>query len=411
MFRKKALEEVSSPEKLNQALQITNSYGWVAVTTVAVVLAAALAWGIWGSIATEVTGQGMIINRQGILNIQANGSGRIQDLGVEIRDTVSEGEVIGTLEQPHLKRQLFDERELLKEIKKDHDLFVQNAMEKLRLSRVSANEQQAKLKENLRTVNNRISFLEKKLKGRQILYRDSLIIEERVFDVQQHLSQARVKKSDIEHQLTSVESQFLEKKNTIELDTLKNYQKVIDQRRAVNDVLQSIEQQSKIRSNYDGTIVELLAYEGELIGEQQPVARINPEGDRYQAIVFASPYHGKQIRPGMEVKISPSTVPREQYGSIMATVKTVSEVPASPEGLQNILHNQDLVQLVSQNGPPIQVVVELQHDEQTGEFVWTSSEGPPHSVTTGTICTGTIAVREQAPISLVIPILRRAVGL
>jgi len=410
LFRKEALEDISSPERLNQALEISSPMGWVAITMLGIVLAVVIGWSIWGSIATEVSAQGMIINRQGILNIQAEGNGKVEHLAVSLGDTVSEDQVIATLQQPDLQQKLNNEQEMLSEIQQDHDLFVNNALEKLRFSRISADEQKKKLKENIETVNDRIAFLRKKLSGREILYRDSLIIEEKVFNVQQNLSEARVKKSELEHQLVSVEANYLEMKHSISLDTLKNHQKVIDQQRVVKNVQQTIERESKVRSNYRGRIVELLAYEGDLIPAQQAVARINPEGNNYQAVIFASPYHGKQITRGMEVHVSPSTVRREQYGSIVANVQSVSEVPASPEGIENLLHNQDLVQLVSQSGPPIQVIVELQHDEQ-GNFTWTSSEGPPHSITTGTLCTATVTVKEQAPISLVIPILKKTAGL
>ncbi len=42
---------------------------------------------------------------------------------------------------------------------------------------------------------------------------------------------------------------------------------------------------------------------------------------------------GKQVQPGMEVRISPSTVKREEYGSMLGTVTWVAEYPSTARGM------------------------------------------------------------------------------
>jgi HlyD family secretion protein len=48
LFRKAALEKLASPERLDVLLQITPPLGWVAQWTMALILAAAVAWSVFG---------------------------------------------------------------------------------------------------------------------------------------------------------------------------------------------------------------------------------------------------------------------------------------------------------------------------------------------------------------------------
>ena len=58
------------------------------------------------------------------------------------------------------------------------------------------------------------------------------------------------------------------------------------------------------------------------------------------------------------------------------------------------------------------MVVELRRDESTPSgFEWSSSEGPPSQVYSGTQCQATVAVEKKKPISYVIPLFKKTLGL
>ena len=61
LFRKVALERLSSPEQLDQLMRITSPVGWVALLALGVLLACGVLWGIWGSIPTKVKGSGILM--------------------------------------------------------------------------------------------------------------------------------------------------------------------------------------------------------------------------------------------------------------------------------------------------------------------------------------------------------------
>ena len=76
IFRKSALEKLTSPEQLDQAITITNPRSWLAVVGIALTIAAALTWGIWGSVPTRVDGSCIIMHRDGsIFAAEAYGAG------------------------------------------------------------------------------------------------------------------------------------------------------------------------------------------------------------------------------------------------------------------------------------------------------------------------------------------------
>jgi HlyD family secretion protein len=52
------------------------------------------------------------------------------------------------------------------------------------------------------------------------------------------------------------------------------------------------------------------------------------------------------------------------------------------------------------------VLLEKSAETPSG-FVWTSADGPPTRITSGTLCEGTITIDHQSPISLMLPFLNR----
>ncbi|MBF0130038.1 MAG: hypothetical protein HQL33_08590 [Alphaproteobacteria bacterium] len=72
------------------------------------------------------------------------------------------------------------------------------------------------------------------------------------------------------------------------------------------------------------------------------------------------------------------------------------------------LKNKALVQELSGGGAPFEVSVELKRDPNSPSgFLWSSSRGPEVDINSGTLCEGTLTVREVRLISLVIPALEQ----
>jgi HlyD family secretion protein len=95
-----------------------------------------------------------------------------------------------------------------------------------------------------------------------------------------------------------------------------------------------------------------------------------------------------------------------------AFVSTVADYPSTDQGLMRILGNDKLVQHLSGAAAPIQVVASLSSSAtNASHYQWSTRTGPPFTLQSGTACTASITLSEQRPIGLVIPVLRKALGL
>lgn len=115
---------------------------------------------------------------------------------------------------------------------------------------------------------------------------------------------------------------------------------------------------------------------------------------------------GKRVRPGMEIRINPTNVERQRYGSIMGVVTKVSEFPVTTEGVVNMIGNTDVAKNLLEHGGTMLVEAEATKDpgSPTG-LKWTSS-GPPEPMTAGTTTTCRITLETRAPITFALPLLR-----
>ncbi len=120
----------------------------------------------------------------------------------------------------------------------------------------------------------------------------------------------------------------------------------------------------------------------------------------------------KNVKPGMDVEISPSTVKPEEFGFIRGKVTYVSDFPDTPAELMRNFENEVLVRALTNDEPVTEVHVEMQKNPKTASgYQWSSARGPALTLSSGTLCTAEIVTRWQQPITLVLPSLRRAFGL
>jgi len=97
IFRQAALERLSSPEQLDRLMQVTQPRGWLALTALILVLIAGIVWGLFATISTRVTAQGIITRGGNVANIVATVSGQIHLLKLKRGQIVEEGQTIAVL--------------------------------------------------------------------------------------------------------------------------------------------------------------------------------------------------------------------------------------------------------------------------------------------------------------------------
>lgn len=101
LFRKAALERLSSPEQLDQLMPVTSPQGWLGLVAVLLVLAALLVWAVLGQVPTAIHVDGVIAEPDTtyITTIQA---GVITGIHVAEGATVQRGTAIASIFQPEV---------------------------------------------------------------------------------------------------------------------------------------------------------------------------------------------------------------------------------------------------------------------------------------------------------------------
>lgn len=378
LFRKSALDRLSSPEQLDLMVRITSPAGWVALTALIGLITVAIMWGIFGNIPTKVIGSAMLIKTGGVVEISARSNGLITDVSVRAGDMVKRGQKIARIAQPDLLEQFNS----LKARKAE----LQNK------AQISTN----LLKQKRDTLKFNNEVLRRRLDDQNGLLKDGLITLQTVLTTQQQLEENAatlkeldLRKVDIELELVQVERNLDSVKVRLQLST---------------DVI----------SPYSGRVLEIKLDENSIVQAGSSILNMELMGDSIkdlEVVVFVSSLDGKKVKPGMDIFISPSTIKREDYGYMVGKVTAVAEFPSTSQGMMRIMQNQELVKQLSAGAAPIQINADLTPDAgATSGFKWTSPGGPPLLIQSGTLGTANISVRSQRPISLVIPMLREFVG-
>ena len=101
-------------------LQLVPTRSWWALGGLGAVLAGALLWSVFGSVATVVDCRGIITRPGGLFNAVAQEGGPIGAILVQVGDTVSKGQTLAELEQPLLRAETRAARAELSRLRSEH---------------------------------------------------------------------------------------------------------------------------------------------------------------------------------------------------------------------------------------------------------------------------------------------------
>jgi len=77
-----------------------------------------------------------------------------------------------------------------------------------------------------------------------------------------------------------------------------------------------------------------------------------------------------------------------------------------------VLGNDQLAKTFASAGPPFTARVTLEVDPNSvSGYRWTSRKGAQLPLSAGTLCSAEVTVKQRAPITLVIPLLRELTGI
>ena len=411
-YRKEALERLQSPEQLDQFLRVTSPRAWLALAIACVLVGTALVWGVYGQVSTTVVGVGVIVRVGGLVDAVAMGTGYISQIKVRVGDVVQEGQLVATMVDPDLEEQLRTKKDELAELKQDHlqqaklmDRETAAEREVLRIKRGTIEEDRLVLKNRRKWLDLRIAALTK-------LFQQGLVTEKQLADLRWNRDNTLVKIAKAHKDLRQVSERGIaleQKRRTwqvtkqLQIDGVKRRIQILQERR---------DYASRIVSPMVCRVVELRVGDGDMIKEGQPVLSGERVNTKLEMAIYATAYQGKMVEPSMRIRFTPATVKREEYGYMLGDVTSVSEYPVSEPAMMRMLKNRDLVQSLLKKGPVLSVLGDFEPDPTTRSgYKWSSLKGAHTDVTSGTLGSAEMVVKRQAPLTLVVPILKRWIGI
>jgi len=383
LFRREALERLSNLSQLDQALKVTSPLGWVALATAVAIIAGCAAWAV----------------------------------------SVTAGELIARLSSPEEDGRLADATDRVEQLKRQRSDLVARFAERLANEQRVTQRKREAFEEVIDLDQARVRELQALLDARESLQARSLTTSDRVLEARERMFAARESISRAHADLLSLDASLLalQSQHAQELESLERQLRDSEGQRAQIGLAQNLA--TSIRSRVSGTVVLDEVSGFALVSAGQRLLVIETGDDRLEALLYVPAEAGKQIRPGMEVRLSPSFAKKEEYGSLVGakkeeygslvgTVVKVDGLPETEAALAERISNKDLARQFTRQGTPLQVEIRLQKGPAGPEsYDWTSQRGQEVELTSGTLLEGQVTVRTGRPIALVVPAIRHWLGL
>lgn len=411
LFRKSALEKLSSPEQLDKTIRILPMKGWIALIGMILLVGALVVWLFLGTVPSEVQGAGIFMYSEGIRKVESSSTALVSDVFFEEGDTVKRGQVVARLEIPELLSEMNKARNEQDNLRKKYEEQKVIGQETLAMKLGNLQQKQQNMESYKEKLQERLKNVTQSLETENKLYEDGLIMFNQLSatrneqqTVLQEINQAQqsIDDMDISRKELREDERFKEQEMEIQLADLDRNREMLEA---------NYKRKSEVVSPTGGRVLEVLASKDTYIGQGQAVLSLEENGNEASyltAVMYFNAKEGKKIKEGMRIAISPSVAKKEEYGTMFGIVTSVSAYPATQQRIVQVLGDQGLATLVAKNEVSIEVRASLIPDAETPSgYLWSSSKGPDMTIGSGFLCSGAATTEQRHPISLVIPMLKK----
>lgn len=443
LFRKQSLERLSSPERLDQLLEIVNRRSWIPLSTLAILILGVIIWSVLGKIPTHVEGKGILVRPRTVVEFQAPAAGRLLRLEVKTDDIVRRGDILAVIARPDLEErvrllqqkhaELTDQIEIADIPLTDRPGPEQRSLRKhVELSRLASHrlyDQQlaAIVGDHLRLdVQGEIATelrdsLEQRLADHRRSYADGVVSKVDLDDAEAAFVESLERLHAIETQRGALHTSRLQAEQQLS-DRLQRiaqwkfdlHQDIADVGREISEVQRRLREETQIFSEFDGRILEVSAVPGTYLsaGERLGALAVDDGDGALRSLTYFLVKDGKRLNIGDRIRVTPNTVERERHGSIEGVILSVSRFPVTLEAATSVIGNRLIAETLLQGGYLIEVSAELLKSKIRPErYAWTSSRGEEIEVSAGTLASARVAIESERPIDFVFPLIKSAAGL
>ncbi|MCQ4079531.1 HlyD family efflux transporter periplasmic adaptor subunit [Streptomyces sp. RB6PN25] len=162
-----------------------------------------------------------------------------------------------------------------------------------------------------------------------------------------------------------------------------------------------------VRTVAAGRVTTLSAKIGAVVAtgaDLASVERIDNPDEPLIAMVYAQGDSSATIPVGAPVDLTVQSVPAQQYGVLRGHVEAVGQIPETQQQIADFLGSSQLGEEFSAQGQPVAVVVRLDPSSGTPSgYAWSTAHGPPHTIESTTLVSGSIHLASQHPVDWILP--------
>lgn len=383
------------------------------VVLLAAIACAVATWSVLGSVTRTVSGNGILIAQGGqLVDAQSSGPGQIAALSVRPGSQVEAGAVIATVIAADREQRLSGARMLVTERQQNLGR-IKESIDQLAAQRdTAAALQRQALESKMAVIRERIGTAGTQFDIQNDLFHRGLATLQRVNDARDALNAARLDEANTQTALADLKAKQADGARA-DADRLNQSQdELAAAQRSVAELEVELALSSSVRAPVPGRVVEVKANLGAMMNAGQAIVSIETGQPGLELLAFIPAQSARDVRPGMEVRISPAGTRREEHGELLGTVLDVSSFPMNATGLRSLLQNETLAETLSHAGAPHVARVALtDRPNAPGFYAWTTTRGEAVALSSGGLATIEVTASQHRPLELVLPAVRKLFGM
>lgn len=369
-FRKEALLKNGSSEHYDDLMRVTRPSHWYVVGVVCIIVSAITVWSFVGELTLKIQGSGIVLSSEGLSEVRPDYNGIIKEIPVQVGQRVYEGQIIALVLQPELDMEIKILEGRIETIGKERILLDQYSGSPARSSRIN--------------------------------------LLKNILDTTTLSEYALVKVGDVKLSLEELREELIQLQNYSDARVDYLYYQIQELNTQLEEKRKRFDRTTNIRSTANGIIIELALSEGDVFTAAATFCTIENEvheADELTALIYVDANEAKKLAPGMRVLLSPSVTIPEVEGYLEGYVYFVSKYPATQNGMNRILRNENIVHSLSEDGLPLAVEVRFYTDSTASGYRWTSGKGPEVPLVSGTFTNAIFCVGTSKPVDVFVPFL------
>lgn len=388
IFRPTALESYSGTRQFEQSFQPIRYQRWMVLASIAALILGALIWFFFGSIPIEAQGVGIVLNAEGLSNIESAFSGVVKSLSAHIGEQVKEGDLLATLYNPETETRLKTSKQTIKNLKKRLNILREQIDTEGIAEKNALQESIIAAKFKIDVLAKEIPTLQRDVRNKEELAGIGLFDSQTLQESKELLWSKQTNLEKTKANLSHLE--FLLKKGYRQ-DEIAALNEQLLAARQEEKLLETQLQYENIFSPVSGTILEWFIQPNKYVSSGDMIARLEirtDEATRKVIYGYLPLEIGRKVRLNAEVAIELKNVKSQEYGAMLGNIVKVAQYAVSPENLNRLINNPDLIDFFQQkHAAVLEVIIEPQRDPQTvSGYRWTSGKGPPIQLSSGTLC-------------------------